>query len=183
MELPQLEVSEIGHLFTVDLHWHEEDICTGLLNKMHKITHGNPYWCKEVAHFISVRGQESFMTNPIAALGTVVVTKVNEKLTMEQQITVKTASVIGSVFSIEILKLATSHRMHDSLMDSIMYLADHNFLTKLSDAPLVYSFPNSLIRDILRDLSPPSERFHLHLSIAQQVEGVNEHNLEPYYEL
>ena len=122
------------------------------------------------------------MKNPVAALGTVIVTKVNEKLSMEQQITVKAASVIGYVFSIEILKLATSQRVHDSLLDSIMYLADHNFLTKLSDDPLVYSFPNSIIRDILKDLSPPSERFNLHLSIAQQVEGVNEHNLEPFYE-
>mgnify|MGYP003385917257 FL=1 len=182
-ELPKLEVREIGHLFTVDLHWHEDDIKLELLQKMHYLTHGNAYWCKEVAHFISVSGPESFMKAPLAALGTVVVTKVNEKLKMEQQIIVKAASVIGCIFSIETLKLVVSQRLHDSLLDSIMYLADHNFLTKMSDIPLVYSFPNTLIREILNDLSPPSERSNLHLSIAQQVEGVNGHNLEPYYEL
>jgi class 3 adenylate cyclase len=183
LELPMLEVDEIGHLFTVDLHWHEEDIKPGLLQKMHNITHGNSYWCKEVAHYISVRGQDDFMKEPIQALGTVVVTKVNEKLTMEQQITVKAASVIGYVFSMENLMLALPQRVHESVTDSMMYLADHNFLTKLSEEPLVYSFPNSNIRDILHDLSPPSERSNLHTRIAQRIEGINEHNLEPFYEV
>ena len=39
------------------------------------------------------------------------------------------------------------------------------------------------IYPILHDLSPPSERTKVHLSIAQQVEGMNGHDLEPFYEM
>ena len=183
LQLPQLEMHEIGHLFTVDLHWHENDISQGLLEKMYQVTHGNSYWCKELAHYVSVRGQDSFIQDPVTALGTVVVSKVNEKLTMEQQITVKVASVIGYVFSLEVLKLAVPRRVKDFVVDSIMYLSDHNFLTKLNNEPPVYCFPNSIIKNVLHDLSPPSDRAHFHLLIAQQIEGINEHNLEPYYEM
>ena len=44
-------------LITVDLHAHEDDFPDILVKGIHDMTYGNPYWCKELAHFIIIRGQ------------------------------------------------------------------------------------------------------------------------------
>jgi hypothetical protein len=141
-------------LITVDLHAHEDDFPDILVKGIHDMTYGNPYWCKELAHFIIIRGQEEFLRSPLDAFKTVVLSKLS-KLTAQQQSVVKRASILGVRFNAETLHLCLSKQVSATLIDSLMYLADHNFLTRSNSDPLIYAFPNKHIWCILVDAIPP----------------------------
>lgn len=183
LELQPLQKDEIRMLITVDLHWHEDDCSDLLIEDIQGVTFGNAYWCKELTlQFITEKGQDEFLRDPKAALGVVVSAKLS-KLTVEQREVLKAGSILGDEFAVEMLMMVLSKEIAQTVIDSLMYLADHNFITRISSDPLVYIFPNRVIRSILCDLSPKSERTKVHLGIAQQVEGLNAHNLEPFYEM
>jgi predicted ATPase len=154
LELKDLDFEEIRMLITVDLHAHEDDFPDILIKGILEMTNGNPYWCKELAQFIIIRGQEEFLKSPKDAFQTVVLSKVS-RLTAEQQCVLKTAAVMGEEFYVEMLHLSLPKQVSVSLIDSLMYLADHNFITRFCSDPLIYAFPNVRIRNILVQMIPP----------------------------
>jgi predicted ATPase len=79
-----------------------------------------------------------------------------ENLTMEQQLILKYASIIGNEFKIEMLRAILPDKIKCILTESLELLADNGFIVCLEETPgAIYEFQNELIQTTLYELMPP----------------------------
>lgn len=183
-----------------------KDLPEELVSSVYQVSTGSPYWCKQIANFISERGQDLFIStastshpegdNSIAE-DSVDKPKVNplhvliicrlENMTVEQQAVIKHASIIGEEFHAALLERILPHQLKEHLIDTIAVLVNNCLLFSDNEDGDTYKFGNHLIHQIIYDLTPPSEAAKLHKLIGDSIEEMHtrdeEQDVVVYYQL
>ena len=158
---------------------------------------GHPFFTQEMAHslreagFIHIHNKKCQMAADIKNLQEMdfpdtiqsLITSRVDRLDPAQQIALKVASVIGRIFSFELL-----YDIHPIVEDKPFL---NNYLTVLSQQDLIsqenvepgltYSFKHILTQEITYNLLLYSQRRQLHQAIAEWIENTHQDNLSPYY--
>lgn len=138
-----------------------EHISADLVKLVLDISSGNAYWCKQIVRFIKEQGVETMERtikfglsrhNPLKLL---ILLRL-ERLSTEQQLVLKVASIIGEEFSESLLATLLPKMMQVNVSESLQALIEHDFLCKVQEYPVeLYGFQNQIIQDTLYELLPP----------------------------
>jgi tetratricopeptide (TPR) repeat protein len=141
-------------------------------------TQGNPFYIEELLNYAwssGLAGREAAewtRANPPDSLASLILSRI-DRLTAEQQTTIKVACVIGRAFTVEWL-----WGVHPSLGSSERVHADLEELTRLGLAVRAaaepeprYLFKHVLIQEIAYDSLPFALRTHLHNELASWLEN------------
>ncbi|MGB0385678.1 MAG: tetratricopeptide repeat protein, partial [Ardenticatenaceae bacterium] len=114
-----------------------------------------------------------------------VITSRIDRLTPQQQLTLKVASVIGRVFGVRLLREVhpiESDKAH--LGDYLSILAGLDITPLDTPEPeLTYIFKHIITQEVAYNLMAFAQRRQLHQSIAEWLEQTHANDLEPYYPL
>ncbi|RYH27421.1 hypothetical protein EON65_13510 [archaeon] len=144
----------------------QSTISAELVKLVHDISSGNAYWCKQIIRIFQEQGLES-MNSYIADNTSLVGSKSHslrmlillrlEKLSTEQQLVLKLASILSDVFTEKIISCLLPKVMKKiNVSDCLQALIEHDFLYKLQDHPVgLFGFQNQIIQSTLYDLLPP----------------------------
>ncbi|MGB0385679.1 MAG: adenylate/guanylate cyclase domain-containing protein [Ardenticatenaceae bacterium] len=160
---------------------------------------GHPFFSEELAYalrdanLIKIEGEECNLAIdsndlrlyefPDSLQG--VITSRIDRLTPQQQLMLKVASVIGRVFGVQLLR-----EVHPIENDKA-HLADYlSMLARLDITPLdtpepelAYIFKHMITQEVAYNLMAFAQRRQLHQAIAEWLEQTHAQNLEPYYPL
>lgn len=160
-----------------------------LVDYVHELSEGNPFWCKAISGYILESGYDVFLENindqvdTDRALDALVLARF-EKLDHMQQTVVKHAAVLGDEFLPQELSACLPNTLVNCNLGAILTsLIDAGFLYYQEDVSQSYIFQNDLIRDVLYELLPPSETSRIHDTVARYIEMANANNLEPCYQI
>ena len=169
---------------------HSEELPAGLAAHVHAATDGNPFFIEELAHalvdsgVLKQVGPRWILTRPIGELVApenvqAMVRARVDRLARPDKELLKLASVIGSEFSIELLR-ALSESAHE-LPPVLTRLERRAHIRQLD--PLVYRFKHPIVHDVVYNVLLLQRRRELHGSIARLIEGQHQaRGLEPHYE-
>jgi hypothetical protein len=184
-ELSLHEVNQVLHVVTgrTDI---DKAVATNILD----MTAGNAFWVKAIAKFIKEFGEADFAKHQDGdgsttsdALKNLIIIRL-EKLTGEQQLVVKYASVLGQEFTVRTLAAVMPETVVPLLSQSLVALIELGFIYCLEEAPLaIYGFHNMLTRDTIYDLLPPSDASVIHQDAAMHIEDKFVDNLRPFYQM
>jgi class 3 adenylate cyclase/tetratricopeptide (TPR) repeat protein len=161
-------------------------------------TEGHPFFAEELAYalrdsgLLQIEGRECRLTpnadlNAIVLPDTVegVVTSRIDRLTPQQQLTLKTASVIGRVFPLRVLRVVhpiEQDRPHlETHLDSLARLELTQTETPAPDR--ADAFRHVITQEVAYNLMAFAQRRTLHRAIAEWHEQAYAENLEAYYSL
>lgn len=140
-----------------------EHISADLVKLVLDISSGNAFWCKQIVRFISEQGVEAMERtikfglsrhNPLKLL---ILLRL-ERLSTEQQLILKVASIIGEEFSQKLLVtlLPKIMAVNANVTESLQALIEHDFLCKVQEHPVeLFGFQNQIIQSTLYELLPP----------------------------
>jgi hypothetical protein len=103
-----------------------------------------------------------------------------EKLSTEDQSVLRTASIIGSEFSREILFGILSPKMRTRMFNALQSLVRGQWINQTDEVGEDYTFLHPLVYQTLYDLTPMSDKARLHFAIASYVEDAFE-GMPEYY--
>ena len=98
------------------------------------------------------------------------------KLSVDEQSTARTASIIGTSFTADVLLNALPLQLGAYMPAILQSLVEHHWLQSKSEVNAAgairveYSFSHPLMHQTLYDLTPSSVKRSIHLSIAQVME-------------
>jgi len=127
-----------------------------------EISSGNIFWIKEIATFIIEHGVEEFnnkinvkenenANNPLQVL---VICRL-EKLSTEEQVTLRHAAVIGEEFSLHLLVSIMPFKLIKQIDNIMGALLNSSFIELSETDNENYVFSNSVIHHIISELMPP----------------------------
>eukprot|EP00601_Ochromonadales_sp_CCMP2298_P022821 CAMPEP_0173323532 /NCGR_PEP_ID=MMETSP1143-20121109/30569_1 /TAXON_ID=483371 /ORGANISM="non described non described, Strain CCMP2298" /LENGTH=1534 /DNA_ID=CAMNT_0014267507 /DNA_START=69 /DNA_END=4674 /DNA_ORIENTATION=+ len=94
-----------------------------------------------------------------------------EKLSLEVQRILRTASILGAAFSRELLFGLLPPSLQQEMSPSLQLLVTLNWLSQDSEEDSRYLFAHPAIHKIIYELNPPNERKLLHLQTAQYLQA------------
>lgn len=159
---------------------------------------GHPFFSEELAyalrdaHLIRIEGGECYLNAAIDEIKSIipntvegVVTSRIDRLTPQQQLTLKVASVIGRVFALRVLREIHPIDSDRPLLEEQLTRLQQLDLTPL-DTPspdLTYIFKHIITQEVAYNLMLFTQRKQLHRSVAEWYERNNKDDLDPYYPL
>lgn len=158
---------------------------------------GNPFFSEELAYamrdmgFIQIKNGECLIASNVGQVDSWkfpetiqgVITSRIDRLTPEQQLTIKVASVIGRIFAFRILQdIYPIDKNKESISEHFKILENLD-LTPLErpDPELAYIFKHIITQDVVYSLMLFSQRRQLHRAVAEWYEQHHSNELEPYY--
>ena len=162
-------------------------------------TQGNPFFIGELAYSLrdsgileinegqcqlaSDAGDLQSLNLPDTVQGAI--TSRIDKLTPSQQLTLKTASVLGRVFNYNLLRAVFPLEYEKiNLPEHLATLELQDIITLESREPeLIYSFKHVITREVAYNLMLFSQRRQLHQAAAEWYEGQQTTDLSPFYPL
>ncbi len=160
---------------------------------------GHPFFSEELAYalrdanIIKIEGEACHLTVdpdnlplyefPDSLQG--VITSRIDRLTPQQQLTLKVASVIGRAFSVSLLRDVHPIDRDKADLDDYLSNLDRLDITPL-DTPepeLTYIFKHIITQEVAYNLMAFAQRRQLHQAIAEWLEETHANDLEPYYPL
>jgi hypothetical protein len=162
---------------SVDAHDHRA--ARPKLKPTHSIITGSPHTAKKVA---SVRqlNKTASLRSPTAnrtadsphqvQLDKLVLCRFGNLSTDVQRV-MRTASIIGMTFSSAVLHSVLSQQLRDQLGECLQTLLNQRWLFQDLDNESLYQFAHPHAHLIVYELTPSSERSHIHLQIADQMEA------------
>jgi len=160
---------------------------------------GHPFFSEELAYalrdanIIKIEGEQCHLavdsnTLPLYkfpdSLQGVITSRI-DRLTPQQQLTLKVASVIGRVFDVQLLREVHPIDNDKDQLDDYLYILARLDITPL-DTPepeLAYIFKHIITQEVAYNLMAFAQRRKLHQAIAEWLEQTHAHNLQPYYPL
>jgi class 3 adenylate cyclase len=158
IEMKELNLTEVNQVLKVVTG--RADLDKKVVSNVLEITSGNAFWVKAIAKFIKEFGEADFEKQKDGgttsdALKNLIIIRM-EKLTSEQQLVVKYASVLGQEFTVRTLAAVLPDTVVPHLSQSLAALIEMGFIFCLEEAPLaIYGFHNMLTRDTIYDILPP----------------------------
>lgn len=159
---------------------------------------GHPFFSEELAfalrdtRLIHIENAECRLNAPIEEINSFipntiegVITSRIDRLTPQQQLTLKVASVIGRVFAIRVLRDIHPIDTDRELIEEHLLRLEQLDLTPL-DTPspdLTYIFKHIITQEVAYNLMLFTQRKHLHRTVAQWYEKTHIDDLAPYYPL
>lgn len=186
IELTALNPDEIKDLLQQKLGF---DLKEELVNFVMDISRGNAFWCNTIATFIKERGigeleacMEFVGESRSQSLKAIVILRY-EKLSLEQQLVIKYASIIGENFLEDTLDAVIPDSLRNFNIGSVLaQLVDQGFLKGVEDEnELTFSFLNPLIKSTILDIVPPSDAAPIHKKIAEHLENLCKDHLRTVY--
>ena len=162
-----------------------EEIENNILNR----AHGNPFYIESIVH--SLREQKKLVQKENGkfhftdlsgdldipnSLQGVLLTRI-DRLTEEEQATLKTAAVIGRLFPFNLVKELSSDNLQKSLKTDLKSLEDNDFMLIESKSPLTYFFKHIMIREVAYNSLLQSTKRNLHNKIGNILEREYASNL------
>jgi predicted ATPase len=160
---------------------------------------GNPFFAEELVHMmrdtglILIEGEECQLRPDAGDVSTWNIPRTVEgtilsridRLTAQQQLTLKVASVVGRVFPYR-----TLYDIHPIEEDRVAIAGHFDVLERLDLTPLertepdrAYIFKHVITHEVSYNLLPYTQRRHLHREAAQWYERTHAHDLSPLYPL
>lgn len=161
VEMTSLTLDEVKEILTQTLK--VEEVSNNLVKLVQEVSSGNAYWCKAIANFIKERGIKEFEKTTALegdssrqnSLKQLILLRM-EKLTVDAQLILKHASIIGDQFSQKMLQTIIHERLRSGLPHSLELLVEHGFITCIEEYPeIVFEFENQFIRQTVFELTPP----------------------------
>lgn len=107
-----------------------------------------------------------------------------EKLSSEDQNVIRTASIIGSEFSRDVLYGILSPRLRTQMFNSLYSLVKNQWITdSIKNSLSEYSFVHPLLYQTLYDLTPAGDKARLHFAVAIYIEESYEGNADHFEQL
>ncbi len=108
-----------------------------------------------------------------------------DKLSLEQQLTLKVASVIGETFSFHTLRDIYPIDGDKPHLSQHLHACEQLDLVQLETATsdLVYSFKHIITHNVVYNMLLFAQRRELHRAVAAWYERVHSHDLAPFYEV
>ena len=100
------------------------------------------------------------------------------KLTLDEQSIARTASIIGTTFTADVLSNALPKQLRPYMSNILSSLVESHWLHANSEQnpngmiTVEYSFSHPLLHKTLYDLTPSSVKSNIHLSIAKYIEKI-----------
>lgn len=136
-------------------------VSSDLVKLVLDVSSGNAFWCKAIAKFIHERGVKELEKaieqgdSRQDSLKVLIVCRM-EKLSVEEQLVLKHASILGDEFSETMLTAVLPSKLHSNLSQSLEQLAEHGFILCIEEHPVaIFVFQNQLIQRTLYSLMPP----------------------------
>lgn len=105
-----------------------------------------------------------------------------DRLNPAEQMTLKVASVLGRTFSIEMVRAIYPPEAGDvDIAAHLKTLQERGFIAPIGQKD--YIFNHALTRDTIYNHMLFAQRRKLHRAIAEKVEQIHRHDLDPYYAL
>ncbi len=159
---------------------------------------GHPFFSEELAYalrdanFLDIKDGEcqlnasveeinSFIPNTIQGA----ITSRIDRLTPQQQLTLKVASVIGRVFAVRVLRDIHPMGIERPLVEEHLSRLEQLDLTPLDtpDPDLTYIFKHIITQEVAYNLMLFAQRKQLHRTVAEWYEVTYAEDLSPYYSL
>ena len=160
IEMNPLNEEEINELLLEALLVDEVD--PELVISVLEVTAGNAFWCKAIARFIRENGIDEYLRTIIKrggkynTLRALILNRI-DRLTPEQQIVAKHASIIGDEFSLSVLTVILPAKIQSHLVQSLDALQQNGLVYCAEESnEVIFSFQNQLIRNTIYDLTPPT---------------------------
>jgi class 3 adenylate cyclase len=163
-----------------------DDISNEVIRLVMDVSSGNAYWCKAIANFIKERGVKELEKATAGdskqnSLKQLILLRM-EKLTVDQQLLLKCASIIADEFSVKMLQALLPEKLRASVPEMMKALAEHGFIVHVSEGEnAIYAFDNLLIQQTISELTPPRDAAHVHVGVAEFLEREFAKDLRPLY--
>lgn len=138
-----------------------EDVSNEVIRLVMDVSSGNAYWCKAIANFIKERGVKELEKATAGdskqnSLKQLILLRM-EKLSVDQQLVLKYASIIGDEFSDKMLQNLLPDKLKGSVKETMESLSQHGFIVSIQEGTTssIYGFDNSLIQQTISELMPP----------------------------
>ncbi len=156
LELDEAEVADVlRHVLGDDVQLLPE-----IVRKILQMSAGNAFWCKAIARYIKENGICDFLETTarghnLDPLKNLILCRL-EKVSTEQQMVMRYASVIGEEFSVRTLSAVVPRLAIPKLKRSLAILIEMGFIYCIESAPLaIYGFHNQLTRESIYEIIPP----------------------------
>lgn len=159
---------------------------------------GHPFFSEELAyalrdtHMIHIENAECRLNAPIEEINSFVpntiegvITSRIDRLTPQQQLTLKVASVIGRVFAIRVLRdIHPIDSDRPQIQEHLSRLEQLDLTPLDTPSPdLTYIFKHIITQEVAYNLMLFTQRKQLHRTVAQWYEHTHAEDLAPYYPL
>jgi class 3 adenylate cyclase len=137
----------------------EQTVPPHLVKKIFEMTSGNAVWVKVIGRFIKEFGVQDFINttekgSSSDCLRNLIICRL-EKLSLEQQIVLKHAAVIGFEFSVRSLAAIVPESTLPRLTNTVSVLCELGFIHCVEETPLaVFGFQHKLTRDTIYSMMP-----------------------------
>lgn len=159
---------------------------------------GHPFFSEELAYalrdagYLEVRAGECFLAEDIDLASipfprTIegIITRRIDRLSSEQQLAIKVASVIGRLFAVRLLQdVFPVTEQKNSLTEYVNVLENRDLVVRESPAPdLAYLFKHIITQEVAYNMMLFAQRRELHRAVAEWYETSYAANLAPYFPL
>ena len=184
LPLRGLGEGEIGEL--IEVGW-GVSANSSLVNSLHDITEGNPFFLNEVLRQMAAEGQ---LANGAARTSRQLsiprgvsefIKRLTQPLSEGTRDILGMAAVIGREFSLNALEGA-SHMLRDALVELLDQAVSLELIAEVQGAAGRYSFRHALIREALYDALTPTTRRKLHRTVADAIRSANA-PVQPFAEI
>jgi hypothetical protein len=137
-----------------------DDISNQLVKLVLEVSSGNAFWCKMIANFIKERGIKEFEKTAEGdsrqnSLKQLILLRM-EKLSVDTQLIVRHAAIIGDEFSEKMLVAVLPEKHKAGATNALESLVEHGFITCIEEYPIaIFGFENQFIRQTVFELTPP----------------------------
>jgi class 3 adenylate cyclase len=184
IEMTSLGENEVRDILLQTLR--VDTISVDLVKLVLNVSSGNAFWCKAIANFINERGIKELEKategeGRESSLKHLIILRM-EKLTMDHQLVLKHASILGDEFSENMLEAVLPEKLRPTISESLDSLVEHGFIFCLEEFPqCIFAFQNQLIQQTVMELTPPRDASTIHLAAAEFIEREYVKNLRPFY--
>ncbi|MDH4261545.1 MAG: AAA family ATPase [Spirochaetia bacterium] len=193
--MEHLKVTELNELETADareylrFRLNLESPNQEMENEILARAHGNPFFIESIVYSLREQKQLILSTDGKYKLGgsakeikipdtlnDVLLSRI-DRLREEEQAILKTASVMGRIFAVDLLKELSPESLQSGMNSSLSSLEKNDFTFIENPDPLSYIFKHILIRDVAYNSMVGNARRELHRKLANILEDRNKENL------
>lgn len=151
---------------------------TTLVNSLHGITEGNPFFLHEVLRQMAAEGglagdaSKASKRLNIPSGVREFIKRQTQPLSEDTREILSLAAVIGREFGLNALESA-SQKPRDDLIDHLDQAVSLELINEVRGAAGRYSFRHALIREALYDALKPTRRRRLHRTVADAIRNIN----------
>ena len=181
LNIAQLSEEEAGYFLRHKLNLHPQN--PGLEGMILNASQGNPFFLESIvrslveeSHIVTHEDAPSELVSKVEkisipnSLQELVLSRI-DRLPENEQVTLKSASVIGKLFHSDTLRALLPEEMdHESVSSSLETLRRMDLIRMEPEDPLLHSFKNSVIQDVAYDSLLLSTRQNLHHRLASYLE-------------